>query len=1169
MDINDLKKITDLLEKFIEPLSRAASSPDAAKELILELGYVPPAQFAFIDQLGSCIQGIEEIITDVRNLADAGTPPDNSDIQDIFTDLTGLIPQLVDLVNNLGDTIQSEFGGQPFATQTDVLVQLPERLFNLLLVRFLEQNVSTTFSVLQLFKVINIRQVEVPDHPLKHPFILYEFNWSKIAQLFSDPKGLLLSALRDATGYFFTDLIYKLQEFGLSLGVSSHFKYPNLDVLELVNNNPNITDWPGLKDLEILRIPFAPSVNPEMGVDVYPLIDTNTNTFTGLVLGIGLETTLNFDISDKFNLSFSLSANLTNGLGFTIDKDDNFRFIADLFTAPESIADNLVVGFEAKLKSIDATNEEPLFRLGTPDGSYFQLGGFTLAFGLENSDQLHLYVESDFRDGKIVIDFSNADGFVSNIAGEGIESNFDLGIGFSNLRGFYFKGGSSLEIALPVHVQLGPIEIQGLTVGMIFQDDKLPITIDSTIAANLGPLQAVVENIGIKADFRITGDKSGNLGPVDLAFGFKPPNGVGLSIDAGVVRGGGYLSFDFDREEYAGALELTFANFLALKAIGLVTTKMPDGSKGFSLLIIITVEFGTGLQLGFGFTLLGVGGLLGLNRASNGEALLAGIRAGSVANIMFPRDVVANAPRIISDLRAFFPAEEGKFLIGPMAKLGWGTPTLVSVSLGVIVEFSTQGSFSVESLTILGVLKVALPTEEAALLQLQVQFLGRIEFDKRRAYFFASLFDSRILFMTIEGEMGMLIDWSDNPNFVLSVGGFHPRFSPPPLPFPAPRRIAVELSNNPFYRVRVEGYFAVTSNTVQFGARAELEFKIGDVFQINGHIAFDALFQFSPFYFIIEISASVSLRLFGMGVFSIRLEFALSGPTPWRARGTGYISFLFFEFSADFDVTWGESANTTLEPVAVLPKLSGELKKEQNWTARLPEGSSIQVSLRKLEGAKDTLVLHPLGTLLITQRLVPLALTLDKLGNQKPSDFKKFDISVEGNSLQPTQADEQFALAQFKNMSDAEKLSQAAFQPMQGGLALSGADNGGYKTGRAVKRIVRYETIVIDTRYRRFQRKFFEWIGTLFTHFFVGGAITKSPLSQHQQKQLQPFADKIEVLGSDLYTVAAMTDNTPFAAEARSFSSEASAREYLQTQVSNNPALRDTLHVIPQYEANL
>ena len=61
------------------------------------------------------------------------------------------------------------------------------------------------------------------------------------------------------------------------------------------------------------------------------------------------------------------------------------------------------------------------------------------------------------------------------------------------------------------------------------------------------------------------------LGPVDLSLGFKPPNGVGLSIDAGVVKGGGYLYLDYEKGEYAGALELVFSGFLALKAIGIIT----------------------------------------------------------------------------------------------------------------------------------------------------------------------------------------------------------------------------------------------------------------------------------------------------------------------------------------------------------------------------------------------------------------------------------------------------------------------------------------------------------------------------------------------------------------------------------------------------------------------
>ena len=33
--------------------------------------------------------------------------------------------------------------------------------------------------------------------------------------------------------------------------------------------------------------------------------------------------------------------------------------------------------------------------------------------------------------------------------------------------------------------------------------------------------------------------QSGNAGPFDIQLGFKPPKGVGLSVDCGVVKGGG------------------------------------------------------------------------------------------------------------------------------------------------------------------------------------------------------------------------------------------------------------------------------------------------------------------------------------------------------------------------------------------------------------------------------------------------------------------------------------------------------------------------------------------------------------------------------------------------------------------------------------------------------
>jgi hypothetical protein len=583
---------------------------------------------------------------------------------------------------------------------------------------------------------------------------------------------------------------------------------------------------------------------------------------------------------------------------------------------------------------------------------------------------------------------------------------------------------------------------------------------------------------------------------------------------------------------------------------------MPDGSKGFSLLIIITAEFATGFQLGFGFTLIGVGGLLGLNRSMRLQPLIEGVRTGAINSIMFPRDVVANAPRIISDLKSFFPPEANKFLIGPMAKLGWGTPTLITLSLGIIIEIPGN-------IVIVGVLRAALPTQEAAVITLQVNFAGAIEFDKKRVYFFASMFESRVLYMTIEGEMGVLLAFGEDANFVLSVGGFHPSFNPPPLPFPSPVRVSINVLNEDNARIRVMGYFAVTSNTAQFGAHAELFFGF-DSITVEGHIGFDVLIQFSPFYLIAEVSASVSLKVFGAGVFSIRLQFSLEGPTPWRAHGSGSIKLLFFEVSANFDITWGEARDTSLPPIDVIPLLKAEFDKAENWRALLPASSNLLVALRKLEGTGETLVLHPAGALHISQKAVPLDLTIDKVGNQKASDAKHFKLTVSGGGLEKKgDAFEQFAIAQYQNMDDASKLSRSAYERVHGGIELSVAGQE-LDSSKVVKHIVRYEQVVIDTNYKRYLQRFTMFVGSLFNHFLQGASVSKSLLSQCYQQQMVPFADKIQV-NEETYTVAFQSNNKAVNNEA-TFKSQTMALEYMNQTVAEDPNQADALHVIPQYE---
>jgi hypothetical protein len=595
--------------------------------------------------------------------------------------------------------------------------------------------------------------------------------------------------------------------------------------------------------------------------------------------------------------------------------------------------------------------------------------------------------------------------------------------------------------------------------------------------------------------------------------------------------------------------------------VELITTKMPDGSKGFSMLIIITAEFFPPFQLGYGFTLNAVGGLLGLNRTMLVDPLRNAVRTGAVNSIMFPQNVVANAPRIISDLKAIFPPHEGKFLVGPMAKIGWGTPTLITLSLGIIIEIPGN-------IAILGALKIALPAEKLPLVQIQVLFVGIIDFDKKMLSFDASLYESFILVMTLEGDMAVRLKWGDNPDFLLSVGGFHPSYTPPPLSLPTMRRLALNILNTDIALIRVECYQAVTSNTVQFGAKVEIKFDL-KVCAIKGHISFDALFQFNPFYFIIEVSASFKLSVFRFDILSVRVKMSLEGPTPWRARGTGSISILFFEISADFDITWGDEKNTTIPEVAIYQKFIDDLQKREYWSTILSNSKNLLVSLRKIEESAATpLVLHPGGSLVVQQKMLPLQVKIDKVGSQKVNDVQKITIkkaTSSGVDFKISDIKEDFARAQYQNLSDAEKLSKPSFEKMPGGIhiSLSGVP---IKNGKFVRKTVEYEITIIDKEPRRPVKrgKFFVPIGLLFNHFLKGNSVSKSVLSKSYTEKLQPFPERVNV-NEEGYTVAFQANNKGYASNA-TFASEMMAQTYMQEQIAIKPGLKKELHIIPNYE---
>ena len=76
------------------------------------------------------------------------------------------------------------------------------------------------------------------------------------------------------------------------------------------------------------------------------------------------------------------------------------------------------------------------------------------------------------------------------------------------------------------------------------------------------------------------------------------------------------------------------------------------------------------------------------------------------------------------------------------------------------------------------------------------------------------------------------------------MGGLNPHFAPP-AGLPRLDRLTIHLASGDNPRIVCEAYFAITSNTVQFGARALLHASAHG-FSIDGDVGFDVLVQLLP-----------------------------------------------------------------------------------------------------------------------------------------------------------------------------------------------------------------------------------------------------------------------------------------------------------------------------------
>ena len=773
----------------------------------------------------------------------------------------------------------------------------------------------------------------------------------------------------------------------------------------------------------------------EFGIDFFVLPPTPT-----LQPGIAISpyskgtSSAEFELTDTLSLILKGELNVSKGVLVSIRPGQGMTLNSDLLSDTPGTKGEFSVSFEARGEA----GTKSLI-LGTEGGSRYEYGALSLSLGAAvDSNGPRFYVEAAIVDGNIVISPGpDADDFISSILPGSVTADASFTLGLDSRRGAYIAGSDRFEVEIPVGKSAGPLEILSVTVSLKGSGGSLPLTLGATFRGSAGPLAVEINDLGLTVDLSFPGS-GGNMGPVNAALRYKPPSGVGLSIDQTGVTGGGFLRFDPDQGQYSGAVELTLEGGIAVKGLGLIATRLPGGAHGYSLLIVITAEGFEPIPLPLGFRLTGIGGLLALNRTFDEAVLRAGLKNHTLESVLFPKDPVRNAPALLATLDKVFPPAQGHHLFGPMARLEWGTPTLITADIALILELGAR-----LRLLILAQLAAILPKPDQDLVRLQMDAVGVLDFDQGSAALDAALFDSRLVKkFVLTGDMALRLNWHGAPNLALAVGGLHPAFNPPPN-FPKLARIAINLAAGDNPRIRCEAYFALTSNTVQFGARAELYAEaLG--FSIQGEIGFDVLLQLAPFQFLADFFAQVQLKRGSSNLFKVRVEGALAGPRPLHVKAKATFEILWWDVTFRIDHTLVAGVPPPLPaPVDVLPQLLAALADAGNWVVRLPRDQRPLVTLRSRPATAAEAPLHPLGMLTVKQTVVPLNMDIARFGQAAPAGVRRFEVRhvrLAGHAQPLAAARDFFAPAQFFELSDADKLSQPSFDALPAGVEIALGD---------------------------------------------------------------------------------------------------------------------------------
>lgn len=944
------------------------------------------------------------------------------------------------------------------------LESMPEELFDTLLTDYLSSRAPLVLHTLAFLDVVRSDKIPAEGDARSRglAYAMPAYKWDRIGLLFDDASAWAEQAYSWGVDFESDKFIRRLARIFEYLGGFAEIRemtdaQATVFMPHLAGSRvpPTFALAPIVKSLVTMSSEDAGSFEAatELGLAMLPVsgkTDATRRTDSGIAVAPYTEGTIadTIDLSPNKQLKFTGDIGAVGGIVFSYRPSG-----ADVDLGIDAAA--FSGAFTVELAVNPPEGQTTIVLIGEPDSTRVEVSGIVTSVGGSGSNTGgDFFVAAGIKTLHVVIDASS-DGLLGSIVSGPIDVKAgDLLIGWRSNRGIYFEGGTAITVTIPIDKQIGPFHLYDIGIGVDWKD---AVTATGTVTADarLGPLYAFVEGLGLTVT--LVPNDHGTFGKYDLAFGLKLPTGYAVALEASPIEGGGYLSVRDN--EYRGALALKFETF-GFSAFAILNTKLPGGQPGFSFVASIFGDFV--IPLGYGFFLTGLGGLIGINRTVNTDGLRQVLYDGNLDSILFPADPIANADTILDNTALIFPAREGQYVFGPMARIAFSRPPLIEGKLGVVLEIGNN-----TRLIILGAIGSHLPSRDTPLVSLEVSFFGEIDFGKGTVSFDGTLQKSYLLAWAVSGDMAVRSGWAPHIDHVISFGGLHPRY-PHPANLPDLRRMSVNFgSNNP--RVTMWSYQAVTLNSLQFGAGADFYAKGPKILFVGrlaaeGHVSFDALIYFNPFAFDGELAGSLSLLIDGDVILSLGFDLHLTGPNPYAVAGRVWASV--WGFDVGFGVHHQFSDPRDL-PDAIADAVM--ILRQAITAAPVLEPirpSTLSDGVRFMEPRPDEKgprAASPVGGLRFSQKAMPLAIAIEKIGEAEiVSDADAFDLAVFVNNSQVTvvSAELDFVRGHFWKMSEADKLRAPAFERHKSGFEIA-SDTLRVDVSRAIDVEYGYEFIKI------------------------------------------------------------------------------------------------------------